>query len=261
MSVPVKEAFPIQDIVERAQSYGMPGVIVDGMDVLAVKEAVEEAAKRARRGDGPTLIECKTYRYLGHSKSDPRAYRTKEEENQWKERDAIKRYKKWLLDNGVATKEEIEKIDEEIEKEVEEAVDFAEKSPYPPLEEITKDVYVEEDFAESERKKGTKVVKGITEWNGEVRTITYREALNEALREELKRDENVSIAGEDLPSMEELKWSKLEAYGRSLEERESAILHIRSGHCGLLCGFFHHWFKPEGKLCMLILLVCVWTNW
>ena len=67
MSVPVKEAFPIQDIVERAPAYGMPGVIVDGMDVLAVKEAVEEAAKRARRGDGPTLIECKNYLYLGHS--------------------------------------------------------------------------------------------------------------------------------------------------------------------------------------------------
>ncbi|MDD3699661.1 MAG: pyruvate dehydrogenase (acetyl-transferring) E1 component subunit alpha [Atribacterota bacterium] len=197
MSVPVKEAFPIQDIVERAPAYGMPGVIVDGMDVLAVKEAVEEAAKRARRGDGPTLIECKTYRYLGHSKSDPRAYRTKEEESQWKERDPIKRYKQWLLGNGV-TEEEIKKIDEEVEKEIEEAVDFAEKSPYPPLEEITKDVYVEEDFAESERKKGTKVVNGIDEWDGEMRTITYREALNEALREELKRDENVVLMGEDI---------------------------------------------------------------
>ncbi len=84
--MPVKEAFPIQDIAERAPAYGMPGVIVDGMDVLAVKEAVEEAAKRARRGDGPTLIECNLSLFR-HSKSDPRAYRTKEEESQWKERD------------------------------------------------------------------------------------------------------------------------------------------------------------------------------
>ena len=130
----------------------MPGIVVDGMDVLAVMEAVEQAAEKARRGEGPTLIECKTYRYLGHSKNDPRAYRTKDEEKQWKERDAIKRFRKWLLENTVATEEEIQTIDEEVENEIAEAVEFAESSPYPPLEEIVKDVYVEEDFAE--KKKG-----------------------------------------------------------------------------------------------------------
>lgn len=200
MSTPVKEAFPIQDIAERAQAYGIPGVVVDGMDVLAVKEAVEKAAERARQGEGPTLIECKTYRYLGHSKNDPRAYRTKEEEKQWKERDAIRRYRKWLLDNGHVREEGLKAIDEAVEKEVEEAILFAERSPYPPLEEITKDVYVEEDFAEMEKKKGTLVVRTIEEMGNpdSMRVVTYRDALNEALREEMKQDENVVLIGEDI---------------------------------------------------------------
>ncbi|MDK2896316.1 MAG: 2-oxoisovalerate dehydrogenase component [Candidatus Atribacteria bacterium] len=200
MSTPVKEAFLVQDIAERAKAYGIPGMVVDGMDVLAVKEAVEQAAERARRGEGPSLLECKTYRYLGHSKSDPRAYRTREEEKEWKKRDAIQRYRGWLLENKVASSEEIDRIEQEVEEELEKAVTFAEESPYPPLEEITKDVYLEEDFAEIERKKGVKVVNSINEWsaNSKMRTITYREALNEALREELKRDENVVILGEDV---------------------------------------------------------------
>lgn len=199
MSMPVREAFPIQDIAERAQAYGIPGVVVDGMDVLAVKEAVEQAAERARRGEGPTLIECKTYRYLGHSKNDPRAYRTREEEQEWKARDPIKRYRQWLLGESIATEEELKAIDEEVEREIEEAIAFAEHSPYPPLEEITKDVYVEEDFAEIERKKGTKVVHSIKDFGSkEMRVITYRDALNEALREEMHWDQNVVLIGEDI---------------------------------------------------------------
>ncbi len=199
MSMPVREAFPIQDIAERAQAYGMPGMVVDGMDVLAVKEAVEQAAERARRGEGPTLIECKTYRYLGHSKNDPRAYRTREEEQEWKAKDPIKRYRKWLLEQGVAEEEELKTIENEVEREIEEAIAFAEQSPYPPLEEITKDVYVEEDFAEIERKKGTKVVRSIKEYDPrKMRIVTYRDALNEALREEMRRDENVVLIGEDI---------------------------------------------------------------
>ena len=200
MSTPVREAFPILDIAERGQAYGMPGIVVDGMDVLAVMEAVEQAAERARRGEGPTLIECKTYRYLGHSKNDPRAYRTKDEEKQWKERDAIKRFRKWLLENTIATEEEIQTIDKEVENEITEAVEFAESSPYPPLEEIVKDVYVEEDFAEKERKKGVKIVRTFEEYsnNQNLRNITYRDALNEALREELNHDPNVVLIGEDI---------------------------------------------------------------
>jgi len=200
MSTPVREAFPIQDIAERAQAYGIPGVVVDGMDVLAVKEAVEKAAERARRGEGPTLIECKTYRYLGHSKNDPRAYRTKEEEKQWKERDAILRYRKWLLESGTAEETELKAIEGEVEREVEEAIRFAEESPYPPLEEIVKDVYLEEDFTVLARTQGIKVVQNLTELGhpDTMRVITYRDALNEALREEMKRDENVVLIGEDI---------------------------------------------------------------
>jgi len=199
MSTPVREAFSIQDIAERGESYGMPGVSVDGMDVLAVKEAVQQAAERARKGQGPTLVECKTYRYLGHSKNDPRAYRTKEEEKEWKERDAIKQFRSWLIENKAASEKEIQQIEEEVEREAEEAVEFAEKSPYPPLEEITKDVYVEEDFTEIERKKGTQVVDSQSDYSsGAMNETLYRDALNQALREELSRDKNVVLIGEDI---------------------------------------------------------------
>ncbi|MEI6157408.1 MAG: pyruvate dehydrogenase complex E1 component subunit beta [Atribacterota bacterium] len=173
---------------------------MDGQDVLAVYNNVKPAIDKARAGGGPTIIECKTYRYLGHSKNDPRAYRTKEEEKQWKDRDAIKRFRQWLLENTIALESEMGKIDGEVEKEVEEAVKFAEESPYPPLEEITKDVYVEEDFAEIERKKGTRVVSSITEMGtpASMKVVTYRDALNEALGEELTRDPNVVLIGEDI---------------------------------------------------------------
>ncbi len=199
MSTPVRDAFSIQDIAERGEAYGMPGVTVDGMDVLAVKEAVEQAAERARKGQGPTLVECKTYRYLGHSKNDPRAYRTKDEEKEWKERDAIQRFRAWLVENKAASEKEIMQIEKEVEREAEEAVEFAEKSSYPPLEEITKDVYVEEDFAEIEREKGSKVVQSQSDYVADsMQETLYRDALNQALREELTRDKNVVLLGEDI---------------------------------------------------------------
>lgn len=100
MSTHISKSVSVPHIAQRAEAYGMPGVIVDGMDVCAVMEAVSNAAARARQGKGPTLIEAKTYRYLGHSKSDGRLYRTREEEEAWKKKDPIESFVKHMLEHG-----------------------------------------------------------------------------------------------------------------------------------------------------------------
>ncbi|MEW6425653.1 MAG: thiamine pyrophosphate-dependent dehydrogenase E1 component subunit alpha [Bacillota bacterium] len=134
----------IKDIAVRAQAYGIPGVIVDGMDVLAVYGEVKKAVDRAREGGGPTLVECKTYRFGGHHVGDPGngiVYRTKEEMDEWKERCPIRRMQGYLLEKGVMTQQEIDEMEEEVIKEVQEAVDFAVNSPFPDPEELTEDLY------------------------------------------------------------------------------------------------------------------------
>ncbi|HID86681.1 MAG TPA: thiamine pyrophosphate-dependent dehydrogenase E1 component subunit alpha, partial [Anaerolineae bacterium] len=141
MSTPVKKAFPIENIADRAAAYGMPGVVVDGNDVLAVYKATKEAVERARRGDGPTLIECKTYRWKGHSKSDQQRYRTREEVEAWKKKDPISRFRSMLIKEGVITEEEAERIEREAKETIEEAVRFAQDSPEPSLEGIEEEVY------------------------------------------------------------------------------------------------------------------------
>ncbi|HPP38610.1 MAG TPA: thiamine pyrophosphate-dependent enzyme, partial [Thermosynergistes sp.] len=115
--------------------------VVDGNDVIAVFETVSEAVNRARRGEGPTLVESKTYRFFGHSKSDPRVYRSREEEQMWMAKDPIPRFANLLKEKGMATEEELKSIDELVDKEMEEALEFALNSPLPKLEEIAKYVY------------------------------------------------------------------------------------------------------------------------
>jgi len=141
MSTPVKKAFPIENIADRAAAYGMPGVVVDGNDVLAVYRATKEAVERARRGDGPTLIECKTYRWKGHSKSDQQRYRTREEVEAWKKKDPISRFRSRLIKEGIITEEGAERIEREAKETIEEAVRFAQNSPEPSLEGIEEEVY------------------------------------------------------------------------------------------------------------------------
>lgn len=142
ISVAQWRAQPIKDIAVRAASYGMPGVVVDGQDVVAVYEAVREAVERARSGEGPTLIECKTYRYTGHGVSDPgTAYRTQEEIDEWKERDPLILFRERLEAEGMMTEEEAQSVEAEVERAIEEAVEFARKSPFPSLEEIDQHVY------------------------------------------------------------------------------------------------------------------------
>jgi acetoin:2,6-dichlorophenolindophenol oxidoreductase subunit alpha len=142
MSGPIKEMINIENIADRACAYGIPGVIVDGMDVLAVMDVTKKAIERAKRGEGPTLIEAKTYRWRGHSRSDARKYRTREEENYWiQNKDCIKLFKDKLLAEGIVSEAEIQEIEERVKKEIQEAVEFAENSPEPSLDTLEQDVY------------------------------------------------------------------------------------------------------------------------
>ena len=125
----------LEDVAARAAAYGVPGSIVDGMDVLAVREATAEAVAAARAGRGPTLVECKTYRYVGHSRSDARGYRTREEEEAWQARDPIAQLRVQLPDGDAAG------IEAAVEEELDDAVDFARNSPEPDPEELPGDVY------------------------------------------------------------------------------------------------------------------------
>ncbi len=133
----------IQDVADRAVSYNIPGVVVDGNDIFAVYEAAVEAIARARNGQGPTLIECKTYRQKGHFEGDPANYKPSEEVLEWMSKDPIPRAVAYILDNGILNKEELERIDQEIIKEIEDAIKFAEESPLPSLESIVEDIYTD----------------------------------------------------------------------------------------------------------------------
>ncbi|OGO20815.1 MAG: hypothetical protein A2144_03440 [Chloroflexi bacterium RBG_16_50_9] len=124
MSTPVGVAFKIRDIASRGAAYGIPGHVVDGMDVTEVRKAASEAVESVRQGKGPILIECKTYRFVGHSRSDNRNYRTKQEETTWEARDPIKLLSEKLLGLGV-TSNELEQIENRVVKEIDEAVEFA----------------------------------------------------------------------------------------------------------------------------------------
>jgi pyruvate dehydrogenase E1 component alpha subunit len=142
-STPFSLTFRVDNIADRASGYGMPGVVVDGNDVMAVAETCAEAVNRARKGEGPTLVECKTYRQCGHSRSDPRGYRSREEEQEWLKKDPIPRFEKWLLENKHASDADLALIKDRIEKEIDEAIAFAESSPLPDPATTYTDVFKE----------------------------------------------------------------------------------------------------------------------
>jgi pyruvate dehydrogenase E1 component alpha subunit len=141
MSFPAKKAFAIERISDRAAAYGMPGVTVDGNDLMAVYEAMSQAVKRARVGEGPSLIENVTYRWRGHSKSDANRYRTREEIEAWKQKCPIKRFRARLIEERVLTEEEADQIEQEAYAAIDAAVAFADASPEPTLETIEEGVY------------------------------------------------------------------------------------------------------------------------
>ncbi|MBF6568721.1 MAG: pyruvate dehydrogenase (acetyl-transferring) E1 component subunit alpha [Candidatus Binataceae bacterium] len=144
MGTLVQNAICQQELYRFAEPYKMPGVRVDGMDVLEVYQATLEAAARAREGDGPSLIEAVTYRFRGHSMSDPAEYRSKREERIWQERDPIKNLRRRLLRERRVPESRLEAIELEVNAVIDEAVRFADESPEPPISELTKNVYVEQ---------------------------------------------------------------------------------------------------------------------
>lgn len=142
ISTPISSVINIDYNYKRAASYGIPGhFIEDGNDLMAVYDKFEELVDYVREGNGPVLVESITYRYLGHSTSDPGKYRTKEEVDEWKKKDPIPRFKKYLLDNKIATEQDIEAIEKSSEDAVEESVKFALSSPEPTLESAFEDIF------------------------------------------------------------------------------------------------------------------------
>ena len=223
-------ASKIENVAQRASAYGIPGEVVDGMDVLAVREAVSKAVERARRGEGPTLIEAKTYRWFGHSISDQRIYRTKEEEAEWKSKCPIDCFRAKLADDGFAEKD-LDQIRDKAFQTIEVATKFATDSPYPDVSELYDDVYVpiDRERHEAEKIKEKPLAQRVHAIEDDIRrtlreqaggkaalpklnkdatgkfeekhgmpVITYGQAIVDAQREEMKRDKSVFIMGEDV---------------------------------------------------------------
>lgn len=141
-STPVEYHASVKDISDRATAYNIPGLTVDGTDIFAVHEAVGEAVTRARRGEGPTLVEAKTFRYYGHFEGDPVTYYTDEMRAEFRERDPIARFRKTVLDRELLTEAELDEVDARVKRTIDDAVTFAEESPMPAPEELLTDVYV-----------------------------------------------------------------------------------------------------------------------
>jgi len=146
MGTSIERTSNVIDIYKLADAYDMPADKVDGMTPEAVHDSVARAVKRAKEGDGPTLLEMKTYRYKGHSISDPQKYRSKEEVDEYKNQDPITKVAHTILENGYASQEELQAIDQKIGAIVEESVRFAEESPWPSDDEVLKDVYIDQNY-------------------------------------------------------------------------------------------------------------------
>ena len=142
-----KDAVAVENISDRASAYNMPGVLVDGQDVTAMFEATVQAVERGRSGQGPTLIEARTYRYEDHSEGLVRilreSYRTDEELAQWRQRDPIELHSRWLVEQEIASADEIEEVRNEVAETIAEALEFARASPYPDAEDLMADMYAD----------------------------------------------------------------------------------------------------------------------
>ena len=144
VSTPAAYSVSVRDISERAKAYGIPGVTVDGNDVIAVYEATKEAIERARRGEGPSLVECKTFRWHGHFEGEEAlgwTYRLKEEVEEWKKKDPIPRFENELKSRNILDDQKIKETWDEIRNEIEEAVKFAKESPLAEPEDVFKNIY------------------------------------------------------------------------------------------------------------------------
>jgi len=146
MGTSVERTTNVVDLSKIGHSYEMPSKSVNGMSPEAVHEAIAEAADRARKGDGPTLLDIKTYRYKGHSMSDPQKYRTKSEVAEWVEQDPITHCSKVIKENKWLSEKEFEAISDWVKNEVKESIEFAENSPYPEGKELYEDVYMDKEY-------------------------------------------------------------------------------------------------------------------
>jgi pyruvate dehydrogenase E1 component alpha subunit len=146
MGTSVKRSASNQEIWEFGKAYEMPCKAVDGMSVEEVYKEVSTAVEHARKGNGPSFLEIRTYRYKGHSMSDPQKYRTKEEVEEYKLKDPIEQVRKTILDKKYASDKDLEKIDDEVKQEVDACVEFAENSNFPDNSELYKDIYKQEDY-------------------------------------------------------------------------------------------------------------------
>jgi len=198
MSVPLEKATAKLEIADRGCAYGIPGEVVDGMDVIAVRRAVAKAVDRARKGQGPSLVECKTYRWYGHSRSDPRAYRTKEEEAAWKARDPLPAFVQRLLKEKVATQAEVAAVETAARKAIDVATDFAFASPLPAVEELEHHVYAPFLWTSRDVEREAELRARVRSGGPGTRKIRYWQAIQEALREEMIRDPKVFLLGEDI---------------------------------------------------------------
>jgi pyruvate/2-oxoglutarate/acetoin dehydrogenase E1 component/TPP-dependent pyruvate/acetoin dehydrogenase alpha subunit len=197
MSVPWEKVSKLPDIAARACAYGIPGVVVDGMDALAVRSAVAKAVEAARRGEGPTLIEAKTYRWFGHSHSDPRAYRTKDEEQSWRRRDPINLLRDEMQTMRMLDDAEFESLQETVQAKLAAAMAFARNSPAPDPAEVETDVYAPLKTTAADV-SAERALRDRMRSDPNMRQITYAQALVEAAREEMLRDPKVFIMGEDV---------------------------------------------------------------
>ena len=217
----------IEDIAVRAMAYDVPGVIVDGQDAVAVFLAVRSAVARARKDNQMTIIEAKTYRWYGHSRSDPREYRTKAEEKAWHQRDPITVLRGRLLGEGLCTEAQLDAIRDKANAAIEAATQFGVDSPWPNPADLAKDVYVEETYPaeviKAEKATGAKVMEATAAFEAAVKSsaaktkkeateqarvqikakfgmdiMTIGQAVSAAQAEELRRDKNVIVMGEDV---------------------------------------------------------------
>ncbi|HEX9118854.1 MAG TPA: pyruvate dehydrogenase complex E1 component subunit beta [Anaerolineae bacterium] len=205
MSTSLTRANSARDIADRAISYGIPGETVDGMDVLAVYAAVRRAAAHARSGAGPVLLNCLTYRYFGHSKSDKQVYRTKDEVAAWKQRDPIDAFARRLVGSGCLTEADVEASAQAARDAIEDAIAFADAGPEPDVNHLTDDVYADEPavLADPDHTLPGWAVRTFgpaTPINPPAgdREISYSDALREAMSQALESDPAVYFLGEDI---------------------------------------------------------------
>jgi 2-oxoisovalerate dehydrogenase E1 component len=205
MSTSLARANAARNLADRAVAYDIPGDTVDGMDVLAVYRAIKQAVAHARAGKGPVLLNCLTYRYYGHSKSDRQLYRTKEEVQSWREKDPINTFAGWLVTQGFMTEAEVEDSANRAQSAIEDAIAFGDASPEPSVEHLYDDVFADEPAVLANPERILPAWAAATFGPGTAinppagdREITYSEALREAMSQTLECDERAYFLGEDI---------------------------------------------------------------